>query len=338
MFHPYGWSTPEQHVDLIDYAVKKYGKKVKFLTFREAQERLDRNVLGGHPLRDPKTGADQGVVLTDLNGDGFMDVIVENDKFWLLRTWVPTKTGGSWQVTDPAAPRLPLFPGGAHDLNQLPRIRLGAGSAFVTIDKEHAVFVKEKRAFVKAKFTLPSGARISDGISDFGLRFVDLDEDGNDDVIFSNGEEFGIYLFKDMESGWSRKVMAGKAGDKDALPPIALKGKNNGFFVHGRALYWQNENTSALKDLVDRRSFNDLLVSVDPQAKSPEASLSCLHPRPGFKAELMVSEPQVQSPIAIARGVRMANSWVVEMGALSAWRRWQGQAGRSRQGSRIQQG
>src|SRR5258706_10490869 len=31
VFHPYGWSSPEQWVELIDYAQAKYGKKVKFL-------------------------------------------------------------------------------------------------------------------------------------------------------------------------------------------------------------------------------------------------------------------------------------------------------------------
>ena len=60
VFHPHGWIKNEQIVELIDHAVTKHGKKVKFLTFREAQERLDKNLLGGHPLRDPKTGTDNG--------------------------------------------------------------------------------------------------------------------------------------------------------------------------------------------------------------------------------------------------------------------------------------
>ena len=59
MFHPHGWISTEQIVDLIDHAVTKHGKKVKFLTFREAQERLNKNLLDGHPLRDPKTGGRQ---------------------------------------------------------------------------------------------------------------------------------------------------------------------------------------------------------------------------------------------------------------------------------------
>src|SRR5262249_41584818 len=58
VFHPHGWIKAAQIIDLIDYAVAKHGKKVKFLTFREALERINKNVLGGHPLREPKTGGD----------------------------------------------------------------------------------------------------------------------------------------------------------------------------------------------------------------------------------------------------------------------------------------
>ena len=40
IFHPHGWIRPDQMVEFVDYAVTKYGKKVKFLNFREADERL----------------------------------------------------------------------------------------------------------------------------------------------------------------------------------------------------------------------------------------------------------------------------------------------------------
>jgi putative membrane-bound dehydrogenase-like protein len=47
--------------------------------------------------------------------------------------------------------------------------------------------------------------------------------------------------------------------------------------------------------------------------KSPADSLKCIKPRPGFKVELMVAEPLVQSPIAFAWGPD-GKFWVVEMG------------------------
>jgi len=54
-------------------------------------------------------------------------------------------------------------------------------------------------------------------------------------------------------------------------------------------------------------------VAMEPGPKSPEESLRCLKARPGFKAELMVAEPLVMSPIAFAWGTD-GKFWVVEMG------------------------
>src|SRR5262249_42754602 len=102
VFHPHGWITNAQIIDLIDHAVTKHGKKVKFLTFREAQERIDKNLLGGQPLRDPKTGADNGVRLLDLDGDGYVDVIIGNDKVKHTHLWSPRE--GKWTVGDFPAP------------------------------------------------------------------------------------------------------------------------------------------------------------------------------------------------------------------------------------------
>jgi putative membrane-bound dehydrogenase-like protein len=237
VFHPHGWIRNDQVVELIDHAVQKHGKKVKFLNFREAQERLDKNLLGGQALREPKTGIASGV---------------------------------KWPTERTSETRPPI--------------------------------------------ALPPGARFAGSkAGDQGLRFIDLDGDGFDDVIFSNEKEYGIYLFKDLKTGWSRKVMAGKRGDPDALPMISRNGTNNGCWVHSDSLWWSNEDTVVLKDHVDRRSFQELLKDVEPQAMSPEASLRVTKARPGFKVELMAAEPLLQSPIAFAWGPD-GKLWVVEMG------------------------
>ena len=113
--------------------------------------------------------------------------------------------------------------------------------------------------------------------------------------------------------GWTRKVMAGKAGEPGALPKIVRNGTNNGFFVHSRHLWWQNEDTAKLPDHVDRRSFDDLVKDVPRQAKSPQAALRSLRTAPGFKVELVACEPLVQDPIAMDWGAD-GKLWVVEMG------------------------
>ena len=35
VFHPHGWIRSSQIIEIIDHAVKNYGKRVKFLTIRE---------------------------------------------------------------------------------------------------------------------------------------------------------------------------------------------------------------------------------------------------------------------------------------------------------------
>ena len=267
VFHPHGWIKAEQLVELVDYAHKKHGKKVKFLTFREAQERLDRHLLGGHPLRD-KEGKDNGVRLVDVDEDGLMDVVIDNARVKQTRVW----SKGKWVVKEGAA---------------------------IDVHKRH-----------REVATLPAGLKAEDA----GVRFVDIDEDGFDDIIHSDDERYSVHLSVEGK-GW-KEIIKGKRGEKPAeeeIPPIVSKGMNNGFWVHSRHLWWQNENTDKLPNLVDRRSFNQLLKGVEPKAKSPEASLKSMHVRPGFRVELVAAEPQVMDPIALAFGAD-GKLWVVEMG------------------------
>jgi putative membrane-bound dehydrogenase-like protein len=259
VFHPHGWIKNEQVVDLIDHAVKKHGKKVKFLNFREAQERLDKNLLSGRPLRADNNHG-RRPQLYDLDHDGYMDVVGDQ-----VRTWDPSAR--KW-MEQPAS----RFP------------------------------------------ALPTEIRISDKEGrDPGIRHVDLDEDGYADIVFSNDREYGIFLFDPDRKDWSRKVMSGKAGEPGALPKIVKDGKNNGFFVHSRHLWWQNEDTAQLPNHVDRRSFDDLLKDVPRRAKPPKAALDSIRVAPGFKVELAAGEPLVNDPIALDWGAD-GKLWVVEMG------------------------
>ena len=90
VFHPYGWIKHEQVVELIDHAVTKHGRKVKFLNFREALERLNKNLLAGQPLR-AADGEDNGVRLIDLNADGDVDVVIGNEQLGKRGFWSPAE-------------------------------------------------------------------------------------------------------------------------------------------------------------------------------------------------------------------------------------------------------
>jgi putative membrane-bound dehydrogenase-like protein len=248
VFHPHGWIRNEQIIDLIDYAVSKHGRKVKFLTFREALERLNRNFLKGASLRNPD-GSDAGVRLVDRDGDGRLEPI---------------------RVSGPEA-------------SPAPAVALPQGIAF----------------------------RDEQG-RDTGARLIDLDDDGHLDLVLSNEQRYGVWLFEPTRNVWKEIIHAERKPDEPGIPPIALNGTNNGFFVRQRTLWWQNERTTLLRDHMDRRTFDQLLGDIQPGPKPPQQSLRCIQPKPGFVAELVAAEPLVRDPIAFAWGPD-GRLWVVEM-------------------------
>src|SRR5262249_40498874 len=150
-----------QIIDLIDHAVTKHGKKVKFLTFREAQERLNKNVLAGHPLRDPKTGGDNGVVM-GMGDNGYASFSIRDEKdpvyrYWALEGgkwgWKSVSTRGARPLSD-----LEVFQG----YTILHAIHLGGKKGFAagnSAGTDHAVFVPSDKTgtLVKTGWSLPPG-------------------------------------------------------------------------------------------------------------------------------------------------------------------------------------
>jgi putative membrane-bound dehydrogenase-like protein len=369
VFHPHGWIRSDQLVELIDHAVTHHGTKVKFLTFREAQERLDRNLLGGQPLRTT-SGRDNGVRLLDLDNDGYLDVVIGNERVRQTRRWSPQsrawsvtdfpialasagqdtgarfgivqrhglpallvrndQTAGAWQFDGTRwIEHAALLSGLELEGQPLATSRHGRDTGVRLRDLDgdgcceviagrpgrSAAFARSgEKGWSRQPFSLPDGTSVVDESGkDAGLRFVDIDEDGRDDVIVSNERGYALYLFSSMQQGWSRKVLGGPRGEPGSLPLISQGGQSAGAWFHSRHLWVQNEHTALLADHVDRRSFNQMLETVDPTAKTPAAALAAMRPRPGFVVELMAAEPLVQNPIAFAWGAD-GKLWVVEMG------------------------
>jgi putative membrane-bound dehydrogenase-like protein len=369
VFHPHGWIRNDQMVALIDHCVERYGKKVKFLNFQECIERLNKNLLAGQPLRDAK-GGDNGVRIVDLNDDGYLDVVIANEKMQRTRLWLPKEqrwkelgfparfvtangdagvrfgtiarrqktsiyvsnekvtdvwhfVGSGWLEDKSMLDGLSLSEQPIYSsrggLDQGVRLRDLDGDGFSELivgnHQQNAVFARdqEAKAWKKLSFALPANARIVDAKGrDQGLRFVDIDEDGHDDVVFSNERSYGLHLFNTMETGWNRKISDNPRGTGRAIPMISRLGTNNGAWFAARHIWVQNEDTHKLPDGVDRMSFRDMLGMKPARAKSPKVSLRNIEVPEGFKVELVAAEPLVMDPVAMDWGPD-GRLWVIEM-------------------------
>ena len=152
-----------------------------------------------------------------------------------------------------------------------------------------AVYQRHDSEWKKLPFSLPEPFSIVTKTGgDAGLRFADLDDDGQEDLIFSNGRHYGTRLLESLAKGWSRVGLEGvREGDgvgeqhsrkQNVLPPIVrADGTNNGAWLKRNHLYWQNEDTGAIfPHHIDLRSFNDLLGYQAAQPRSPATSLLSL--------------------------------------------------------------
>ncbi|MDB6029833.1 MAG: putative rane-bound dehydrogenase, partial [Verrucomicrobiales bacterium] len=379
IFHPHGWSKPEQLAELVDYADKKYGSKVKFLNFREAYDRLNKHLLAGNPLRN-SAGLDNGVRLLDIDNDGYMDVLIgPTAHIWRPKTgqWDKfpgvgpkpveivqgreAKTGFAFGVTDkkgdaafiqargltPMKHILPRTPGNLLDMpltgleldgspvvasingvDQGVRLRDidhdGISELIVSNPKQNAIFQwnASDHTWKRLPYALPVGTMIVDAEGrDAGLRFVDVNGDGFDDVIFSNPERYSLHLFIPKPNqlgwkiGWNDEIVSAPRKGKDGIPMIVRGGSHpdNGVWFKDGTMWIQNEDTANLPAQVDRRTFKQLLELGQPKPLSPQESLKAIRARPGFTVELVASEPLVQDPIAFEWGAD-GKLWVVEMG------------------------
>ncbi|MEQ1851637.1 MAG: PVC-type heme-binding CxxCH protein, partial [Chthoniobacteraceae bacterium] len=398
VFHPHGWSSPEQWVEFIDYAQEKYGRRVKFLTFREALERIEKNVLRNCSLRDKANGENTGVRLLDVNGDGYLDALLPQSgspnprllpsperaprEPGITRVWRPHQN--LWHNTETPFDTAQWIinsdgPGAGIPYRFVPHVAFGVfdGSGMASalasgleiytwhgeawrrdaareagfdhpllkwlrgdvgydgirlrdFDNDgvcellvnHDIFSwsEKEKQWKPAGYSLPERcAVVDDKGRDNGLRFVDLNGDGYDDVFQSNdaGCEIHLWAGKVKEGlgwkrGWPHVVCTGARIGAKCFPPFIRDGQDNGAWFHRGHVVWQNEDTMKLEAHTLRRSFKEVIAFDVPSPKSPEQSLAAMHVRPGFTVELVATEPLIVDPVAFDWDSQ-GRLWVVEM-------------------------
>jgi hypothetical protein len=212
-FHPHGYCDAAQVTDLVDYIDRTYGMRVKFLTCREVYDRLTQHLLDGAPLRS-ESGADNGVRLLDVNGDGYLDVVIAHSKRRQTRVWQPET--GSWQTTDfPVA----LVTGEEVGQSRATGARFfaatkqgQAGVALATPERT-GVWHFERKRWVPSPTLLPAevdGEKLYSAVNgvDRGVRFRDLNGDGCSDLIVNNESQNAVFFWKPAPARWQRACFA----------------------------------------------------------------------------------------------------------------------------------
>ncbi len=225
------WIRSDQVVELIDHAVKMHGTKIKFLNFREVNERLTENLLGGVPLR-AANGQDNGVRIADLNADGYMDVAIGNESVRQTRIWSPEKS--EWVTSDFPVPLVIPSPaqrggglGRGMERNS-PQItdqptpnRHDAGVRFGILQKNgHAsILVRNEKDAGLWHFDGKKWNADPDGLAgleidgpvltsrngqDEGVRLCDLDLDGICELIVSNPRQQGVFAWSADKHAWTK--------------------------------------------------------------------------------------------------------------------------------------
>ena len=173
------------------------------------------------------------------------------------------------------------------------------------------------KTWTKADYALPTGmSLVDDAGKDAGLRFVDLNGDGFDDVLFSNPKSYAIHLWTKQVRpdlgwvrGWSQFVRAGTRTEAAHEPPSLVGAEvrmEKGLLIVTRPAGDGRPAT------VERRSLQALIAFDMPPPKSPAEALASFRLRPGFRIELVAAEPMVMDPVSFDWGAD-GRLWVVEM-------------------------
>lgn len=189
-----------------------------------------------------------------------------------------------------------------------------------SLTNEIRTWVASSASWEKADYGLPPGVHLLDqNGQESGLRFVDLNGDGFDDILFSNPEAYAIYLWNKTVrpelgwlKGWSQPIRRGKrTGNGIHKEPPSLVGSEVRVTKDELVISFpsgaKDKNGASF-----RWSLKELIAFDMPPPLSPEEGLASLHVPSGFRVELVAAEPVVIDPISFDWGAD-GRLWVVEM-------------------------
>lgn len=274
VFHPHGWIKPEQIVELIDHAVNRHGQKVKFLTFRECAQRLNRTFgplrsarpdaqaripnlppawrppahgLPPHVPFDPRK--DTGLRLVDVDGDGHLDCLFSDHERYALYRYDARRA--AWT------------------------------SLFEVVRGQQPGAAPVIPPLVRADGT-NNGAWFHSG----ALWLMNEDTWRLPDHVFK-------LTFADMLAAGRQAPPADQAPQAPPKPAAATPAADS--------------RQSAVP--LSGPRFEELQMT---PPRSPAESLAVMHVRPGMQVELVAAEPLVVDPVAFDWGPD-GRLWVVEM-------------------------
>lgn len=211
-FHASYRLQPEDHAALADYMHTKYGSRVLFLNFAEVQERINKNMLAGQPIR-AANGQDNGVRVLDINGDGYLDVVIGNEHLMQTRIW--DDAASAWKTT--------TFPTRLVDVAN-DGTRTDAGVRFGVVEGDAIMLVANENvrgawrwrdnrwqrddALLRGLNVAGQQVYTVTNRRDRGVRLRDVDNDGSCELIVSNSQQQAVFRWSAAAGAWERAPYA----------------------------------------------------------------------------------------------------------------------------------
>ncbi|WP_460182348.1 polysaccharide deacetylase family protein [Thermopirellula anaerolimosa] len=204
-FHPWGWIRNNQVIELIRHATKTYGRAVRFLTLNDVTAKLNAQLTKSLGLRR-ENGADQGVRLLDVDGDGMQDAVIANERVRVTRRWDASR--GTWRETGFPVPIALAQEDGSV-------INTGVQFGMFGSPAHPCVLVRTEDWAGLWHFEGTDWTEVPNGLAglefpedgtpvftarngiDQGVRLLDLDGDGRSEVVVGNPIRRRVFAWKD---------------------------------------------------------------------------------------------------------------------------------------------